>query len=57
MMFIIVVVFNQTALHLACKSGNIDLVIFLISLDKIDINAIDNIKTTKFYNILFLRNY
>ena len=33
--------FNETILFPACESGNIDLVKYLISLNKININAID----------------
>lgn len=35
--------FYETILHLACKSGNYDLVKYLISLKDIDVNAKDEI--------------
>lgn len=31
--------FNETILHIACESGNFELVDYLISLDKIDISS------------------
>ena len=42
----------ETLLHQACKSGNIEIVKYLISLNKIDINA-KTILIFDFYNISF----
>lgn len=39
MVFLIYVFLNNTFLHLACKSGNLELVKYLTSLNKIDIKS------------------
>lgn len=42
--------FNETILHIACESKNIDLVKYIISLKAIDINA-----KTIFFSTFFIK--
>ena len=44
--------FNETLLHLACESGNLDLVKYLISLNEINLNEKD-ILISLFSNNIF----
>lgn len=49
------IIFYDTLLHLACESGNLELVKYLISLNKIDIKS-TNILNTLFL-IMFFENF
>ena len=40
-------IFQNTLLHVACESGNVELVKFLVSSNKVDINSVN--KTIFFY--------
>lgn len=47
--------FNETLLHLACESGNLDLVKYLISLNEINLNEKD-ILISLFSNNIFKKS-
>lgn len=49
--------FYETILHLACKSGNYDLVKYLISLKDIDVNAKDDIFFYNFFMTFLFCNH
>ena len=40
-------IFQNTLLHVSCESGNVELVKFLVSSNKVDINSVN--KTIFFY--------
>lgn len=44
------ILFNKTILYPACESGNIELVKYLISMDKIDVTA-----ESIFFNLFFIQ--